>query len=48
MRLLHGTDVQAMLWMVAYLGLLAVVLWSRFRSGRWRKIVLTEPTLEAV
>lgn len=45
-RFLHGTDVHAMLWIVAYMGLLALALWLRFRSGRWRKIVLTEPTLE--
>jgi len=42
-RFLHGTDVHAMLWIVAYMGLLALALWFRFRSGRWRKIVLTEP-----
>ncbi len=29
-------------WMVLYLGLLAGVLWLRFRSGAWRKIVLVE------
>jgi MATE family multidrug resistance protein len=47
-RFLHGTDVHAMLWIVIYMGLLALALWFRFRSGRWRKIVLTEPTLEPV
>jgi Na+-driven multidrug efflux pump len=30
-RLLGGSDVQAMLWVVLYLGLLAAVLWLRFR-----------------
>jgi MATE family multidrug resistance protein len=44
-RFLHGTDVHAMLWIVAYMGLLALALWFRFRSGQWRKIVLTEPQL---
>ncbi len=40
-RLMHGTDVTAMLWVVAYMGLLALALWLRFRSGRWRNIALT-------
>ena len=40
-RRLGGGDVQAMLWIVAYLGLLALALWLRFRSGRWRNIALT-------
>jgi len=44
-RYFHGTDVHAMLWIVAYMGLLALALWMRFRSGRWRKIVLTEPAV---
>jgi MATE family multidrug resistance protein len=47
-RFLHGTDVHAMLWIVAYMGLLALALWLRFRSGRWRSIELTEPTLDPV
>jgi MATE family multidrug resistance protein len=39
---MHGTDVHAMLWIVAYLGLLALALWLRFRSGKWRTIALTD------
>lgn len=45
-RVFHGTDVHAMLWIVAYMGLLSLALWVRFRSGRWRSIALTEPTLD--
>jgi MATE family multidrug resistance protein len=44
-RLLGGSDVQAVLWVVAYLGLLALVLGLRFRSGRWRELQLVEPRL---
>jgi MATE family multidrug resistance protein len=40
-RLMHGTDVHAMLWIVGYMGLLALALWMRFRTGRWRDIALT-------
>lgn len=47
-RLLGGTDVEAMLWVVAYMGLLAVVLWLRFKSGKWRELELVEPTPLAV
>ena len=42
-RFFHGTDVHARLWIVAYMGLLSLALWLRFRSGRWRAIQLTEP-----
>ena len=38
---MHGTDVHAMLWILAYMGLLALALWLRFRSGKWRNIELT-------
>jgi MATE family multidrug resistance protein len=38
-----GGDVGAVMWLVAYLGLLAVTLFLRFRGGAWRKIQLTEP-----
>lgn len=44
-RMLGGTDVEAMLWVVGYLGLLALVLWLRFKSGRWRDLELVEPVL---
>ena len=42
-RVLGGGDLAAVAWLVAYLGLLALVLWARFRSGAWRRIVLVEP-----
>lgn len=35
-----GGEVEAMLWLVAYLGLLAAVLFLRFRSGAWRRFDL--------
>lgn len=38
-----GGDVGAMLWLVAYLAVLAGVLWWRFRSGAWRHVELVEP-----
>lgn len=37
-----GGDVGAVLWLVAYLGLLAATLFLRFRKGAWRNIQLTE------
>lgn len=37
-----ASDVVAMLWLVAYLCLLAVVLALRFMTGRWRSIEMTE------
>jgi MATE family multidrug resistance protein len=42
-RVLGGGDVAAVAWLVAYLALLAIVLFLRFRSGAWRRIVLVEP-----
>jgi multidrug resistance protein, MATE family len=44
-RVYGGDDVAAMLWLAAYLGLLALALYVRFRSGRWRSLELTEPEL---
>jgi MATE family multidrug resistance protein len=40
-RKLGGNDVHAVAWVVVYLGLLAALLWLRFRSGKWRDIALT-------
>jgi MATE family multidrug resistance protein len=40
-RVLKGNDVHAVAWVVVYLGLLAALLWLRFRSGKWRDIALT-------
>ncbi len=37
-----GNESTATMWMILYLGLLAVVLWLRFRSGAWRRIELVE------
>ncbi|HEY6006225.1 MAG TPA: MATE family efflux transporter [Anaeromyxobacter sp.] len=44
-RLLRGGDVAAVFWLVLYLAVLALVLFLRFRSGAWRRIVLVEPRL---
>lgn len=41
-RVYGGTDVAAVLWLVGYLGLLALVLVVRFQSGKWRSIEMTE------
>ncbi len=42
-RRLGGGDLAAVGWIVAYLGLLALVLTLRFRGGAWRRIELVEP-----
>jgi MATE family, multidrug efflux pump len=42
LRWLGGGDRTAVSWIVAYLALLAVVLWLRFRSGAWRRIELVD------
>ncbi len=34
----------AVVWLVVYLGLLAAVLYVRYRSGIWRKIALIDPS----
>ncbi|MBE2249713.1 MAG: MATE family efflux transporter [Myxococcus sp.] len=41
-RYFGGGDIGAMAWLVAYMGLLAFVLFARFRSGRWRTMELIE------
>lgn len=38
-----GGDVGAMFWLVAYLAVLAGVLYLRFRGGAWRHVQLVEP-----
>jgi MATE family multidrug resistance protein len=43
-RMFGGGDVAAVGWLLAYLALLALVLFVRFRSGAWRRIVLVEPS----
>lgn len=40
-----GGDVAAMVALVLYIGALALLLYARFRSGRWRTMELTEPTV---
>lgn len=44
-RHLQAGEVGAMMWLAAYLGMLAGVLLLRFRSGAWRKLELVEPAL---
>jgi len=39
-RWLGGGDAAAVAWLVLYLAVLALVLFLRFRSGAWRRIVL--------
>ncbi len=44
----HGmgwSEVGALSWLVAYLGLLATALTVRYRSGHWRTVVLIEPAV---
>jgi MATE family multidrug resistance protein len=41
-RVLGAGEVGAMWWLVAYLGLLAGVLFLRFRTGAWKRIQLVE------
>ncbi|MBK9516360.1 MAG: MATE family efflux transporter [Anaeromyxobacter sp.] len=42
-RWLGGGDLVAVGWLVLYLGLLALVIWLRFRGGAWRRLELVEP-----
>jgi MATE family multidrug resistance protein len=41
-RIREAGEVGAMWWLVAYLGLLAGILFLRFRAGTWRRIQLVE------
>jgi hypothetical protein len=41
----HGGAVGAMVCLVGYVVIQASLLVWRFRSGKWRKIQLIEPTL---
>ena len=40
-------EVGAAFWLVTYLVVLAVVLFRRFRSGKWREVKLIDPAVEA-
>lgn len=42
-RHMGGGDLWAVGWIVAYLAVLAGVLWRRFRGGAWRRLELVEP-----
>jgi MATE family multidrug resistance protein len=44
-RYFGGGDVAATLWLVAYLALLSLALFLRFRAGSWRRIELVDHTL---
>lgn len=39
-RMYDGGMNMAVFWLVAYMGLLSIVLWLRFRAGVWRKLDL--------
>jgi MATE family, multidrug efflux pump len=39
-RVLHGGELVAVMWLVIYMALLAFILWLRFRGGAWRRIRL--------
>jgi MATE family multidrug resistance protein len=41
-RKFGGDEKAAVLWLAGYLALLALALWLRFRSNRWRQIELVE------
>jgi MATE family multidrug resistance protein len=47
-RIFGGRELGAGAWLVVYLGLLAIVLVARFRTGKWRTLALIEPELEAL
>ncbi len=44
-RWFGGREGAATIWLVAYMAVLGLVLWLRFRSGKWRELDLTEPSL---
>lgn len=41
----HGGEMAAIGFLIAYLGLLAILLFARFRAGAWRRVELTEPSI---
>lgn len=45
-RVLNGGIDWAIFWLSAYLGILALVLWLRFRSGVWKTLDLTGQELQ--
>lgn len=45
-RYLGWGPLGAVSWLVLYLTLLALVLYARFRGGAWRRLQLTEPTVD--
>jgi MATE family multidrug resistance protein len=42
-RWLGAGEIAAVTWLVVYLGLLALILFLRLRSGAWRRLQLVEP-----
>ncbi len=46
-RWLGWREVGAAFWLVTYLVVLAVVLYLRFRGGKWREVKLIDPAVEA-
>jgi multidrug resistance protein, MATE family len=45
-RVLGYRELGAAVWLIVYLGLLALVMVLRFRSGRWRSLELVEPQVD--
>ncbi len=45
-RLLGYRELAAAVWLIVYLGLLALVMVLRFQSGRWRTLELVEPQVD--
>jgi MATE family multidrug resistance protein len=45
LRYLGGREMAAMAWLMAYLVLLALAFYGRFRSGAWKKVQLVEESL---
>jgi MATE family multidrug resistance protein len=44
-KVFGGTELEALAWLLAYLSLLSITLYFRFRSGAWRRVQLIEEHL---
>jgi MATE family multidrug resistance protein len=45
-RVFGGSELAAAAWLIVYLGLLAVVMVLRFKTGKWRRLELVEPSVD--